>query len=366
MSAAAPIITAGSTIVCFAADIGFGLDLEIASGLFPGGVGRPNIRERRTPSHLVLDPAPLHVTLPLEDREIAGFAMEPRAEAVLFDFGGVAILFRIPIAGPLNRLIGLSEALYENESLSTLARTQIALLAERLRPALDRPEIAPALEDYCIHHVSAFAEPITSEALLREHAATLSAILRAERHPLASQEVSEAIAQSMAYRPDDLLVLDWNAAFVVDREFEALATMLIFANVELLEMRVLDGQLDRLVDRAYESLSRRSVRDALGIGPARHERRRLARLEIESAILFEQINNSLKLFGDEYLARAYRLAARRLHIGDWEASVRRKLETVERIESTLGDEQSNRRMELLEWIIILLIAWEVVWSFLNR
>ena len=68
------------------------------------------------------------------------------------------------------------------------------------------------------------------------------------------------------------------------------------------------------------------------------------------------MNNALKLLGDQFLARVYRLASQRLHIPDWDASILRKLQTVESLYSKLSDFQNTRRLELLEWIIILLIA----------
>jgi hypothetical protein len=43
----------------------------------------------------------------------------------------------------------------------------------------------------------------------------------------------------------------------------------------------------------------------------------------------------------------------------------RKLETLESIYDKLSNEQNSRRAELLEWIIIVLIASEIVFAFLG-
>ena len=87
---------------------------------------------------------------------------------------------------------------------------------------------------------------------------------------------------------------------------------------------------------------------------------------MDSAILFEGVNNALKLIGDQYLARLYRLAAHRLHLPDWDSSILRKLQTAESIYTKLSDQQTTLRMEALEWIIIALIAFEVVMSLVRR
>jgi hypothetical protein len=89
---------------------------------------------------------------------------------------------------------------------------------------------------------------------------------------------------------------------------------------------------------------------------------RVARLQVDGTILFEGVNNTLKLLGDPYLARVYRLAAQRFHLSDWDASILRKLKTVESIYEKISDQQSAFRMEVLEWIIILLIAVSIVVS----
>lgn len=378
----APVVARGTCHVCFAADLGFAIDLEQAARLIPVDTARPSIRERRTPSHLGIEPSPLQVSVTapsvrIEPAAIVGAggvggaaAVEPvetlpTAEFTLFDFGGALVTYRLPLSGPLDALVPLSEALYEHAGLAALARRQLGELAAQIGAAIDRPEASQVLEDYAIFHVAAFTEPLAPSTLLREHAATLAAILRGESKPLSAQEIAEAIAQSGSYRPHDLLIVDWNAAFAVDDDFDAIRTVLGFANVELVELRVVDGVLDGLVNRAYETLASRTWRDQVGMGRARHELRRIARLEMDVALVFEQVNNALKLFGDEYLARVYRLASRRLHLAEWDASVLRKLETIERIYDKVSDEQTNRRMELLEWIIIALIAWEVVWAFMR-
>ena len=54
-----------------------------------------------------------------------------------------------------------------------------------------------------------------------------------------------------------------------------------------------------------------------------------------------------------------------MHMPDWDTSILRKLQTAESIYQKLSDQQTNRRMEALEWIIILLIAFEVVMSFIR-
>src|SRR5262249_49576896 len=93
---------------------------------------------------------------------------------------------------------------------------------------------------------------------------------------------------------------------------------------------------------------------------------RVAQLQVDNALLFEGVNNALKLLGDQYLARVYRLASNRFHLPEWDASILRKLQTLESIYEKMSDAASSRRLEILEWIIIVLTALSVIVYFHSR
>ncbi|MDP2381556.1 MAG: hypothetical protein Q8N00_01995 [Nitrospirota bacterium] len=89
----------------------------------------------------------------------------------------------------------------------------------------------------------------------------------------------------------------------------------------------------------------------------------IAQLQVDGALLFERVTNTLKLLGDQYLARVYRLAPQRFHLEAWDASILRKLEALESIYGKMSDRATTRRMEVLEWIIIVLITISIAVSF---
>jgi hypothetical protein len=184
--------------------------------------------------------------------------------------------------------------------------------------------------------------------------------LRAEEGALAPEQVRDAVSACTSYGNDDFAVIDWNGAIVVDRTPEDALSVLEFANVELIEMRWLDDQLEDALEEAFRTASQ-SMRGAriLSVQTGRHTRR-IAELQIDAAALYESVNNALKLFGDQWLARLHQSATHRLHIDDYERSVLRKLEALDSIYGKLRDRQVQIRAELLEVIIIVLIAWEML------
>ena len=71
------------------------------------------------------------------------------------------------------------------------------------------------------------------------------------------------------------------------------------------------------------------------------------------------MNNTLKLLGNQYLARVYRLVNKRFHLEDWDASILRKLQTLESIYGKISDQASNQRMEILESVIVILSTFSI-------
>jgi len=55
----------------------------------------------------------------------------------------------------------------------------------------------------------------------------------------------------------------------------------------------------------------------------------------------------------------------RFHLGDWDASITRKLQTIDGIYQKLADRATARRLEALEWIIIALIGVSILLPFLS-
>jgi hypothetical protein len=107
------------------------------------------------------------------------------------------------------------------------------------------------------------------------------------------------MATRVSFGRDDVAVIDWSAALLVDREPDDVRSVLEFANLQLLEVRFLDSALDRALDRSYEVVSSRaaSVRSAVRV--VARELAEIGSFEVDGAILFERVGNAIKLVGDQ-------------------------------------------------------------------
>ena len=358
------IIQNGTCFVIFAHDAARSINLELAERRVHEATQRQTMpHKRRAPSYFEYQPPPLRVSQATEPVHVGKFSARGSVDLLLYDFGAVTVTYSFPIAGPFADLLHLSEGLYDNELLLSDSRLRVNQLLQVMGEAATQASVAPVVEDYVIFHIESFAQPFDTSRFCFEQRRQIAQILRAERQILSDQEVDDAISTRISFGTEDLTIADWNAALLVDREGEDVRAVLEFANVELLEMRYLDQRLDRALDQAYDALSRPSFNLLRVFGYYSAALRRVAELQVDNAILFEGVNNTLKLLGDQYLARVYRLVNRRFHLDEWDASILRKLQTLESIYEKISDQAANRRMEILEWVIIILIAASIALEF---
>jgi len=341
----------------FAYDAARSIDLDAAERRIHENSERQTLRHKhRAPSYLEYRPPPLRITHSSGPLDISSVSTRSTVDLLLYDFGAVAVTYCITLGGPFDALLSLSEQLYDNVQLLADSRKRIDEVLLRIGNAAAQPQVAPVVEDYVVFHIEALSPPFESRHLRDHYGRQIAQILRAEKRPLSDQEVEDALSATLSYGVDDLVVVDWNAALLVDREGDDIREVLQFANVELLEMRHLDQRLSWALDRSYETLLKRPAGFRRKLGRYGAELRAIGEWQVDNATLFEGVNNALKLLGDQYLARAYRLVSRRFRLDEWDAGILRKLQTLESIYQTVSDQATTRRMEVLEWVIIVLFV----------
>ncbi len=354
-------IIAGTCHAVFAFDLGQAIDLErLEQHLATLGQRDRIRRSRRSPRYFSFEPPPIRMTMPAEPIALGRFSTNSTVSCIAFEFGAISVAFTLDLAGPLLDLAALSAELYDSDALHEAATRQAKAMLGVIEPFVSGPDLKDLIEDYFIFEIRSAEPALEPQAFAQGHQRFIAQVLRSETAALSEQEVTEAVSSRLAYAGDDVAVIDWNAALLLDPEADDVIAVLEFANVELLELRQLDAQLDGVLARAYRTLEQ--PRWPL-LRTRAKEMRHLATLQVDGAMLFERINNALKLFGDQYLARLYRMTSNRLHIDEWDTSILRKLETAEGIYSKISDFQATRRMEILEWIIILLIALSIVLAY---
>lgn len=357
----------GHITALFAFDIGYEVALEQVRELLTTTPIQPLSRKKQTPNYLQYTTAPqlLHLGATQE------LVLRPgQIQATIFEFGAVSIAYRWPIAMPheplpLAALPQLSFDLSERK-LEQHARELMESLMQRMLPALTKPGFAPIVEDYYLFVIEKFDQPLTAAELLAQHGAALAQTLRFEPKPFSPEMREEALSQRISYYADDLVLLDWNAALIYDADYEDTVNVLELLNVELLEARFIDSQLDRRLAE-YARLIHRTRAYPLPLrNPYRQAIEDLAEARIESSLLAERVENTLKLIGNLYLARLHSLGVRRFYLHEWQQQIAQKLDIASEFYQILNDRVHSAQSQTLEIIVIILILVEVVMGFLRH
>ena len=357
------------TFVAF--DWGDEIDLERARQLVPAQT-HALPRRKRTPTSFSYRPSPLNFGLepvPLELAELGKVSASGRVTA--FDFGAVSVSMRVPFELPAESLSRLAGSLADPGDLIQKARAAVEPTYRQLLPAIQSANWQEYLsEEYFVFQLTP-GEPLPPLEQLVDvsrgrPAHWLASLVHLECNPLSGQEISEALRLHLRYSPEDLFVPGWAAAVLIDQDCDETLEAVEFANLQLLEFRHIDNRLDENLAAAYRSIHplTRTSRPFWRM----HSRplRVLGELKVEANDLFERAGNVLKLVGDPYLARLYRLVSARFHLEAWEESIQRKLEVTEGVHQVLADQAGAFRMEFLEVLVVLLILMELVLAILRH
>ena len=363
-------VAEGSVHVYRLFDMGEAIDLGHAERLLAAPRSRLRLEAAQSTTAFEIPRPPLHVALGRRALPLRTGPREGEASARLFDYGVASVLYRVPIppGTELADLIPLAEELVAEPTpaLDAAARAEADELARAIAPALENPHVWEGLESYQVFFVRRLEVPAhASEALAH---APIAELLLGETSatPLSRSERSDVLKHAFSYLEDDLAVVDWNSAFLLEPSGVGdIPDLLEFATAHLLELRYYDALLDRELGIIYREID--AGRATPNVFTRRYMKlqRRTAALLLELSEMIERLENAVKIIGDFYLARLYQGAVRRFRLPAWEESVLRKQKLLAGVNDLLNDAANTRRAELLEVTIILLILWEILYAFLR-
>jgi hypothetical protein len=193
-------------------------------------------------------------------------------------------------------------------------------------------------------------------------------LLLNETRPLSLEARRELLPHRFSYYTDDLAILTWDNALVVElgSADTDLQYILEFANAQLLELRYYDAVLDADIPKVFERIAEARQRGRL-LFPGRRYGDLLGALQqqvAESTELVERVENALKVTDDVYLARVYQRALELFRGRTWRTGIDRKIGILRDTYAMLNDEAQAARSETLELAIVLLIVMEIVLAFI--
>jgi hypothetical protein len=353
-------------------DVGYQIQLDKALDRLASSAAERVRPVRSEAQALQIANFPVSAIVGAERLSIFGRPVDVEVSARIFDFGVVSLRARIAPGAeqPWSDFAAFGVAVDRARAIPDLLEHHLRLLADRIGDAVERPHVAPVREDYSVFRVfrvcDASGRSLTSDAL---RGLDVAPLLLDESRPLSADARRELLPHWFSYYADDLTVLTWENALIIDPApgDTDVEYILEFANAQLLELRyydaVLDAELPRLYDRIAKArfgrrrrVFRRRYSDLLGA---------MQTLVADTTEVVERAENALKVTDDVYLARIYSAALEIFRGRAWRAGVDRKLTIIRETYAMLNAEAQALRSETLEIAILVLIALEIVLSLVR-
>lgn len=285
-----------------------------------------------------------------------------------FNYGVISVEMQLPFAAlGWDGLVSQAHSLVEQSEIETLASAIVRERALLIGGAVVKPYDDWLAEEYLAIQISAVRDhTLTGAGLLQFHGDRISQLVRGERLPLSESEKREVLGASISYYPSDLLVVGWTAALVYDTAEPAVPALqlLEYANSQLLEFRHYDRVLQGLLADLYKVLEHRGGYFR-GWRMAR-EAARLNTIRLDVMELAERSEHSIRFLSDMYYARVYRLAAERIGVTNYRASVGDKLRIADELYQFIMNEFHHGRAFVLELMVVLILVIELVYLFLGK
>lgn len=347
-------------------DVSYAIDLERSRTLLtaPSARARPVVTRGGS---IDIPQLPVEISLGSVTMGLAGTSLEARLHAHIYDLGILAFRLVMPLPEPLlwNRaaaLLGAAQS-YPPDIARVFERERDALLAT-LTLALERPNTAIQPEDYAILMIERLGPGTAASQLARDP--VLVRTVLGERRPLSA--AASTLTTPLSYYEDDLIVLSWNAALVVEPDAAArddVTLLLELANAQLLAFRSYDAEVERDLAAVTPRIARSRRPRWVVLRSSSRILRQISTLIADINDTSARVENALKVTEDVYWNRVYAAALTVLRVEVWRAGIAETLAVLRDTASLLHDEAQEAWTTLLEVLVIALIAIELVVALLS-
>lgn len=328
------------------------------------------IYSRLTPKYVKYSQAPYLINLGKKTKQVAlGEKYEFSIDAKLYDFGVVTIRLSMNFKGSIKEMGLLSNLLVENEEIEKEAWKQVELITQEIKDLLISPIDVITYEEYTIFHIKKADQKLHMPKLVGRYGREIAAVLRSETEELSEAQIQDTLKSSISYFVDESVFVQWNNALVIsDDEILDMMDVLEYANIQLLELRAYDYVLDKEIDAAYDALIEIKTKPwyQIGVEPFSPKLDKLEEVRLDVTQIIEKVENTLKIVGDPYLAKVYRIATEKFRLNEWKNNVQEKLGIMESFYGTVSNRVQNSRLLVLELFVALLFLIEVALYFFGK
>lgn len=354
-------VKTGRILVYRVYDIGSEIDLDVVEALFQDKKLKERFKLERKNKSLIISRTPVSIQLGTIELQLGSKRVIADLTAKVWHFGTLSLCFQIPIQQGCSwlELVESAAWLEKDGEIDEVSNIKAKEFQKDIAAAIQGPTSWAMNEDYVIYFIQEF-EGLNSPAAQLMDKVDIPALILAETKEFLSDSMKKNILENrFQYSRDDLVVVDWNSALVLEPSGSMDVPLIIeFALNQLLEMRYYDDLLDQRLNTLYNEV----VGKKRGMFSNKYSRlaAEASQIYLEISEIVENVENSFKTVGDFYLATIFRASSQRFRFDDWQRSIDDKLSNLAEVSKLLHSEVNESRNQMMEIIVILLIGVEVI------
>ncbi len=348
-------------------DVGEEINLERARVLVHTATSRLRL-SREGSDYIQLANPPLAYEVGPRPLKLKNGLCEAQVGVRLFDHGALSVIIRltIPPGTTLEELVPFSDDVSDNPEIDVLAHEVMTSIRKTIAPAIEDAHLWEERESYTVFRVREVEGNPTAKELSEAPELPRLILGEALETRLSQAERDDVMSHAFSYTEQDLVVIDWNCAFLYEPPHLAsndVADLLEIANAQLLEFRYYDVVLDKELTRVYDAIGQQKGAGTLFRSPYKKLLREVMLTLIEMSEFIERVDNSLVIVADVYLGRVYEGAVSQLRIPQWQVQVSRKQKLLSQTYALLKGEVDTGRALTLEVMVVILILLEILVAF---
>lgn len=361
-----PIIKSGKILIYKLYDVAYEIDLLKVEQKLEIEAKRLKIERKPFSKAFEFANPPVSFQLKGIEKDINGKKFIVDVYSKAYDFGVVSIILEIPLIDiDIPSFEVLAFSLEDNRDIDNECKNQLKQVISILKDSLSGLDISRFEEDYTIFFIESFDTEISVDKFLDSY--DISRLMFYEEKPLESRIKDELMLRRFSYYKNDGVVLNLDNALIIEPSGSMdIADILEFANAQLLELRYYDHIVDMELDYIYKSISTKGALSIWKIKKYEGLAAKVMKTITELTDITEKIDTSVKVTVDVYYAKIYMAALRLFRVKEWEGSIKKKLDIASNVYDMLCREIANKRIELLELAIVILITLEIIIFFFEK
>lgn len=354
-----PQIKEGYLHAFLAFDVGFEIRLAQIPNLFPQRQKDP-VGYTFLSKSLARDIIPLRLRFDDIELKLVGANRKFECYVTFYDIGAISLEFICEMKDRTEDLPRIGMEIHNSTELVAVAQKLAQKIYEIAKPSIISGDFLGMPSVFVVFDINQWTQKTRSQDLKESIGISIAKTLRLSEEPIGQAEIDRTLNPSITYSDDDIVFCSSNVALVFDETSSDVIDIFELLNVQTLELRLIDSKLDRSLQSLYEETEKAHSVWSQFFNLFDTKSRKLNTIHLDSTIIVERVEQSYKFATDSYMVRIYELGVQKMFLNRFSLGIDKKLQAIRDIITDQRDRASSARMEVLEWIVIILIAVDVV------